>query len=103
MCSLRARAAALCRLGFYPDSTYAAPADMPRASAWAKASWRGFLRAGIFILHSPLKCHAGATPAGEVSDRVMREICRFAKRTGGLPRAVSVRPFILWLRDRSGG
>src|SRR5262245_34139825 len=44
----------------------AALADMPRVTVWSKASWRGFLSAGIFILHSPLKCHAGATPAGEV-------------------------------------
>ena len=28
---------------------------------------------------------------------------RFAKRTGGLPRAVSVRPFSVWLRRRDGG
>jgi hypothetical protein len=43
------------------------------------------------------------TGSDRVSDRVMRDCCRFAQRTGGFPRAVSVRPFILRLRDRDGG
>jgi len=39
-----------------------------------------------------------------LTDRVVRFVWPLCvERTGGFPRAVSVRPFILRLRDRSGG